>query len=136
MGVATSELPNMVRSLSVSRHRIRMHDDIHLIQTLLDRGYNANAFLDGQKRAIHLCTNPLMMQALLEHHADVNAQDDQGNTALHLAALRNDLRMVQLLIEYGANGAISNHQGKRPAQLSSHEDIIWLITEALRCTGG
>lgn len=128
-------LSRMVRSLSTTHQAIGVNEDVELLEVLLGRGANANAFRNG-RHAIHLCNQPVLMQALLEHHADVNAQDEHGNTALHLASMRNDLPMVQLLIEYGANGAISNHQGKRPAQLSTSEDIIWLITEALRCTGG
>jgi ankyrin repeat protein len=37
-----------------------------------------------------------------ELHADVNAKDHEGNTALHNAAARGDVEMIKYLVSKGA----------------------------------
>jgi ankyrin repeat protein len=44
-----------------------------------------------------------IVQLLLEKGADVNAKDDDGRTALMLAAEKGHTEIVQLLLERGAN---------------------------------
>ena len=43
------------------------------------------------------------VENLLDAGADVNFQDRDGYTPLHLASRRNHLRVVKLLIDNGAN---------------------------------
>lgn len=42
-------------------------------------------------------------ELLLAHEADVEARDAQGNTPLHLAAQQQQTRLVQILLESGAD---------------------------------
>jgi ankyrin repeat protein len=46
-----------------------------------------------------------------ELHADVNARDHEGNTALHDAAARGDNEMILYLISKGANPNMVNREG-------------------------
>jgi uncharacterized protein len=46
-----------------------------------------------------------------ELHADVNARDHEGNTALHDAAARGDNEMIQYLVSKGADPKIVNREG-------------------------
>jgi ankyrin repeat protein len=74
------------------------------LKTLLDRGSDANA---KDSREI----SPLMyaaevgsaaeMRVLLEHHADVNAQNAFGSTALMWSV--SDVQKVRLLLDHGAD---------------------------------
>jgi hypothetical protein len=60
----------------------------------------------------------------LRHHPDVNSQDEDGNTALHLilqgahpfegddAAPHEDLAIIRLLLQAGVDPNIPNHEGK------------------------
>ena len=47
--------------------------------------------------------NVKAVRALLAQHADVNAADADGSTALHWAAQRDNVAIADLLIASGAN---------------------------------
>eukprot|EP00095_Tigriopus_kingsejongensis_P001890 maker-scaffold287_size221780-snap-gene-0.24 protein:Tk01890 transcript:maker-scaffold287_size221780-snap-gene-0.24-mRNA-1 annotation:"transient receptor potential channel pyrexia" len=52
------------------------------------------------------------MQLLLTRGANINQGDDNGTTALHLAALNRKIRRVKLLIKNGADLCLRNKAGK------------------------
>jgi len=52
-------------------------------------------------------------------HADVNAADHEGNTALHNAAARGDVAMIQYLVSKGANVQAVNREGKTTADMAN-----------------
>ena len=51
--------------------------------------------------------------------ADVNAQDNDGDAALHGAALRGDVEILNVLLERGANPNIMNNAGGTPLMLAA-----------------
>ncbi len=59
-----------------------------------------------------------MVKMILDAGADVNAANDQENTALHFAALRGNDKVVQYLISRGAKIDAKNKQGKTPAEVA------------------
>ena len=54
-----------------------------------------------------------------ELHADVNAADHEGNTALHHAAARGDVEMIQYLVSKGADVKAVNREGKTTADMAN-----------------
>ena len=52
-------------------------------------------------------------------HADVNAADHEGNTALHNAAARGDVATIQYLVSKGANVKAVNREGKTTADMAN-----------------
>jgi uncharacterized protein len=50
---------------------------------------------------------------------DVNATDHEGNTALHNAAARGDVEMIQYLVSKGANVQAVNREGKTTADMAN-----------------
>lgn len=52
-------------------------------------------------------------------HADVNARDHEGNTALHNAAARGDTEMVLYLVSKGADVKAVNREGKTVADMAN-----------------
>lgn len=60
------------------------------------------------------------VKLLLEAGADVNTQEGKnGRTALYFAAEKNDLRVAKLLLENGADPALSSYSGCTPAQAAT-----------------
>jgi ankyrin repeat protein len=54
------------------------------------------------------------VKVLLDHHVDVNAANNQGQTALHFAAMASD-DIVKLLAANGAKLDAKDRQGRTPA---------------------
>jgi ankyrin repeat protein len=57
-------------------------------------------------------------RVLLENHADVNARQGDGTTALHWAAYYDDLTMADALIRAGARADAANDLGATPLHLA------------------
>ena len=70
----------------------------------------ADAVMRGDKAAV---------QKLITQHADVNAPQADGATALHWAVFKSDKEMVDLLIRAGANAKAANREGATPLWLAS-----------------
>jgi uncharacterized protein len=54
-----------------------------------------------------------------ELHVDVNAQDHEGNTALHHAAARGDNEMILYLVKHGADVKIVDREGKTTVDMAN-----------------
>jgi ankyrin repeat protein len=54
-----------------------------------------------------------------ELHADVNARDDDGNTAVHHAAARGDNAMIEYLIAHGADVKLVNRSGQTTVDMAN-----------------
>jgi ankyrin repeat protein len=65
-----------------------------------------------------------VVQILLEHNADINAQNNRGEVPLHLAACPNSrdglIPMMQLLLDHGADVNARDNEGSTPLHHSSH----------------
>lgn len=70
----------------------------------------ADAAKDGRREQV---------RELIQQHADVNAPDPDGTTALHWAARSDDIQMAQLLIAAGANVKAADRYGLTPLTLAA-----------------
>ena len=68
-----------------------------------------------------------MCQMLLEHKADVHAQDKKGNTPLHLALSGDHLDISRILLEYNAEVNSRNEDGYTPLLIASSNGNIDLF---------
>lgn len=72
------------------------------------------------------------IRALLKEHADVNAAQADGMTALHWAAYLDDLEAAKLLMSAKANVGATNHYGVTPLSLAcqnGNTPIVELLLE-------
>jgi ankyrin repeat protein len=69
-------------------------------------------------------------QLLLDAGAAPDAQNKQGSTALHLAAINGHVGVVKVLLAKGANAAVPNKEGKAAAELAKSEEIRAVLAAA------
>lgn len=129
-------------------HVAIMNQNVNLVRALLARGASVSARATGT--AFHLSPHnhvyfgehPLsfaacvgseeMVRLLIEHGADIRAQDSLGNTVLHILVLQPNktfaCQMYNLLLSYDGRGdrrqaldLLPNHQGLTPFKLAGVE---------------
>src|SRR5262245_40005103 len=73
------------------------------------------------------------LRALLQKHADVNAAEPDGSTALHWASYRDDVESAGLLIRAGAKVSAANDLGVTPlwtASQNGSEAMVRVLLQA------
>jgi uncharacterized protein len=129
-------------------YRAMKATDLAVVRLLLDKGANPSA-------AIQDGSTPLMMAAgmgarrvasdedviekagsadpldavkmFVAAGADVNVQNDLGNTALHYAAQNGLNRIVEFLVSKGAQVEIYNYSGRTPADVAKTPELRKLM---------
>lgn len=71
-------------------------------------------------------------QKLIDQHADVNAPQNDGATALHWAVFQSDKAMVDLLLKAGANPKAANREGSTPLWLACINGDAAIIESLLK----
>ena len=103
---------------------------VHFVKT---RGQDPNQSRGDKStclRAAVVSGHPAITRLLLEHAADVNAQDMNGITHLHEAATCGNLEITQLLLSHGAATNASDNLGHSPlhkAIRSQKHDVVELL---------
>jgi ankyrin repeat protein len=72
------------------------------------------------------------VRGLLHEHADVNALEPDGTTALHWAVQRDDIETVELLVRAGANVKAANRFGVTPLTVACTNGNAAIIDELLQ----
>ncbi|XP_026176756.1 synphilin-1 [Mastacembelus armatus] len=62
-----------------------------------------------------------LLQFMQEQAISLDEVDQNGNTAVHVAAQYGHLTCIQTLVEYGANVTVQNQQGERPSQSAERQ---------------
>ena len=76
--------------------------------------------------------NRAEVERLLKRHADVNAQQGDGATALQWAAYRGDAKLAELLLKAGAKPGLANHDGATPLWLAAARGDAAVIQALLK----
>ncbi|KAM9683772.1 85/88 kDa calcium-independent phospholipase A2 isoform 1-T1 [Dama dama] len=76
---------------------------------------------------LHWAKNAEMAHLLLKRGCDVNGTSSAGNTALHVAVMRNRFDCVMALLTHGANADARGEHGNTPLHLAMSKDNIEMI---------
>ncbi|RYV03517.1 hypothetical protein SOPP22_04450 [Shewanella sp. OPT22] len=89
--------------------------NVPMVKLLLEKGADPNAFQDGVTPPLILAASSgelELFQAMLVPGVNVNIQDKNGRTALHIAVKTEGAPLVKLLFEFQAsNNILLEHQG-------------------------
>lgn len=122
-----------------AKPRVENKLNVNIANAVGDRPLHYVLKIDGIGKASEaegLALRNQAAQFLLENGADINAQNNAGDTVLHLAAAQNAVELVKLLVDkYGSkiNLTILNRASQTPldvARLFKNAEIIALL-EAL-----
>ncbi|XP_019481764.1 PREDICTED: B-cell lymphoma 3 protein [Hipposideros armiger] len=98
---------------------------------LLERGADIDAvdIKSGRSPLIHAVENNKlsMVQLLLQHGANVNAQMYSGSSALHSASGRGLLHLVRMLVRSGADSGLKNCHNDTPLMVARSRKVIDIL---------
>ena len=74
-----------------------------------------------------------IVKILLENNIDINLQNNLGETPLHIAVAKNDIKLIKLLIEYNPKTNIATYKDgltvMNYAEIGGNNDIFKIIKE-------
>ena len=94
-------------------------------------GKNDVSRYDFHRRSFlhHLCSNTYIdcnydkyVKLLVKNGVNINAFDDEKNTALHISTLKNNIKYVNALLKNGANPLIKNYFNRTPIYIACVND--------------
>lgn len=65
----------------------------------------------------------------------VNIKDQQGRTALHIAAFYDNQLLAELLFQHGADTCVVSDRGEMPLDCASHDDMVILLAKMMSRDG-
>ncbi|PNI48945.1 PLA2G6 isoform 19, partial [Pan troglodytes] len=76
---------------------------------------------------LHWAKNAEMARMLLKRGCNVNSTSSAGNTALHVAVMRNRFDCAIVLLTHGANADARGEHGNTPLHLAMSKDNVEMI---------
>lgn len=73
---------------------------------------------------------PDLVEFLIDHEIDIDAQDRSGCTALHFSCFARSVACARALLNAGADASIADNRGRSPRDVSSFEFLLNLHQEA------
>ena len=124
------------------------YNQLDMVKFLLNKGasvdssvtqYGHNPILECVHVA-HLMQMPSdevldMMGVFVDKGSDVNAMDQDQSTALHWASRFGLAELSRYLLSNGADGNVTNNEGKTPADLADADDVKSCFVTASTGTG-
>lgn len=114
-----------VDALDINQDTPLLNAISHCRYHLIDETQAENSHYDDRIRTVEK-----IVSSLLDHGANIDTQDNDGETALMCATSRGEPTLVKLLLEYGADASITNNDGHNAlsiAHMVDHKQIIALL---------
>lgn len=113
-------------------HFLTSNDYTKLLK-IIDRTTMKYKHLDGYTPLMMIVVNPnitnfektVVIDRLIEMGCDVNKPNDFGETALMMAVKRNNRKMMEYLLENGANPNISDNLGVTPLMIATFNSQLY-----------
>ncbi|CAH1791761.1 unnamed protein product [Owenia fusiformis] len=106
------------------------HDgNTEVAEVLVKHGADVNCTDILWRTPLMLCQNGNLCQLLLDHKADIEATDDDGNTALLHACDEGDPEVAEVLIKHRANTNCSDSKRKTPLMYCQSGNICKLLLD-------
>lgn len=108
-------------------------DDLSLFKTLLNKAskQDLDSAFEHVVTPLHMAAKRGNLEAIKEIEKikplNVDARNQLGNTALHLAAKEGHKDVCEYLLQKGANSGIENKEKKIPVELTKNKQIVELL---------
>lgn len=112
--------------------------DLDFVNLFIEHGVETNVVDYHAKTALHIATNAAVLKRLLELGLPVNSVSRTGDTPLHNAVFRDNIKIVELLLDYGADVTIQNRDGLNPVRLAKqkkHHQILEKLEQHIKANG-
>lgn len=103
-----------------------------MLEYLIEKGADVNAQNNEGNSIIFESVYAEGTEILLKAGASTKIVNKKGESALHLAAKRNDLEICLLLLSYGAEINLEDENKKKPSDLCTYtylKDFLLYISE-------
>jgi ankyrin repeat protein len=105
-----------------------LNNDLNIVKVLLEAGADINLCMPDCILLAAGEGNYDILKLLIDRGVDVDAvRNEKNNTALHLAANFGHSKVVELLVESGADTNLKNYYGYTPLILAISEDIKEMV---------
>lgn len=99
-------------------HAAAISGKLEIVKLLLERGTYTDADRESCLREAAAYGRSKVVKLLIVQGTDPNKGDEEGYTALHNAARRNDFETVKMLLLHGADPSIKSKRGTLPIHLA------------------
>jgi ankyrin repeat protein len=114
-------------------HYILRHEPTDMMQFLLENNADVNAKCrDYHRTPLHVASEFGYLEParlLLEHGANVHAQDDRGKTPLRISSENGHLQVMHLLLQHGADPDTQDKDYLRTPLYDGKPDVVRLLLE-------
>ena len=121
---------------SVLLTALKRYPDAEIIETLLQKEAKVTDVDEKGNGSLvyayHFFPEPSILEMLMNKDVPVDQKDDKGRTVLQLAVLDGKRRLVETLLEYGANMNVLYDDGKTLLQKAietENEDVVRLLLD-------